>query len=68
MPTQPALFIPEAPCIHNFRCPHDLSALAERANLLAKRATFARPEMRLNENNLRGLEGPSLIHLPQTTG
>src|SRR5216683_4331364 len=27
------------PCIHNFRCPSDRSALAERANLLAKRAT-----------------------------
>src|SRR6266566_2672390 len=40
--------------IHNFRCPDDRSALAERANLLAKRATIARPEMRLNENNLRG--------------
>jgi hypothetical protein len=70
MPTQPVLFISPAPCIHNFRCPQGRSALAERANLPAKRATFAEPEtraIRLNENNLRDLEGPSLIHLPEAT-
>src|SRR2546427_12671978 len=48
---------PRLRAFNNFRCAHDLSALAERANLLATRATVAKPEMRLNENNLRGLEG-----------
>jgi hypothetical protein len=54
------------------------SALAERANLLAQRAIFLRPEMRALSHcmkmlrtpalfNQRGLEGTSLTHLMETT-